>query len=77
MPLEFDPETVAFRPSLVTFQAPLFVLVRVVKVLFVVNRSLNLAFHYDLGGYNIEQEGSSRSSWGSTFVKLVTNFLPF
>jgi hypothetical protein len=28
------------------------------------NRSLNLAFHCDLGGYNVEQEGSSRSFGG-------------
>jgi hypothetical protein len=66
MPLEFDPKTLAFRsslvvcdPSLVTFWAPLFVLVKVVKVLFIINHSLNLAFHCDLGGYNVEQEGSN------------------
>jgi hypothetical protein len=50
--------------SLVTVRAPLFVLVKVAKVLFVVNHSLNLAFHCDLGGYDVEQEDSSQSSWG-------------
>jgi hypothetical protein len=68
MPLEFDPETLAFRsslvvndPSLVTFRAPLFVLVKVVKVLFVVNHSLNRAFHSAIADYNVKEEGLSRS----------------
>jgi hypothetical protein len=53
------------------------VLIKVPKVLFVINHSLNLAYHWDLGGYDVEQESSSRSTWGSTFVKLATNFLSF
>jgi hypothetical protein len=49
---------------LVTFWATLSVR-KVVRFLFVVMRSyLNLAFHCDIGGYNIVQKGSSRSFGG-------------
>jgi hypothetical protein len=68
MTLTID-QTLAFRlrhvisdPKPCYLPSPLYGLVKVAKLLFIIDRSLKLCISFRLGGYNGEQEGSSRSS---------------